>query len=410
VSVQTSSVADRDRAPLEPGSAELQQLLEAIGEGAFERERDDVSPFDAIDLVRGSRFGALRVPREQGGSGSSLREFFGVLIALAAVDPNVAHILRAHFYFVESRLSSPHVERRARWLAEVVNGGIFGSALTELGPIDTGAFDPAAFRTILAPEGDDFVLNGTKYYSTGSLYSDRVVVVAATPDQRIVSAVVPADREGVRLQDDWDGMGQRLTGTGTSHFDQVFVAADEVIDESAVARLPSYGGAFLQLYLTGVIAGIIRAAAEDAVALVRRRTRTFTHASGATPAADPLLQQVVGQIASHAFAAEAIVLSAADAIDAAAASVGEAGADPDLALNASLRASQAKVAVDELALRAGWQVFDVGGASATKRVDNLDRHWRNARTITSHNPTVYKARAIGDHFINGAPLPSSWFF
>jgi alkylation response protein AidB-like acyl-CoA dehydrogenase len=103
------------------------------------------------------------------------------------------------------------------------------------------------------------------------------------------------------------------------------------------------------------------------------------------------------------------VLSAADAIDAAAASVGEAGADPDLALNASLRASQTKVAVDELALRAGWQVFDVGGASATKRVDNLDRHWRNARTITSHNPTVYKARAIGDHFINGAPLPSSWF-
>jgi alkylation response protein AidB-like acyl-CoA dehydrogenase len=262
----------------------------------------------------------------------------------------------------------------------------------------------------VSPDGDHFVLNGTKYYSTGSLYSDRVVVIAGTPDQRIGSAVVPVDRDGVQLDDDWDGMGQRLTGTGTSRFERVFVAADEVIDENALATRPNYGGAFLQLYLTALIAGIIRAAANDAVALVRRRPRNFTHASGSTPASDPLLQQVIGEIASSAFAAEAIVLSAAEAIDAAAGSVGQEGADPDLALQASLRASQAKVAVDELALRPGWQVFDVGGASATRQIYNLDRHWRNARTITSHNPTVYKARAIGDHFLNGAALPASWFF
>jgi alkylation response protein AidB-like acyl-CoA dehydrogenase len=410
MSVQASSAVDGDRLPLEIGSSELKQLLVEINEGAFERERDNVPPFEAIDIVRRSRLGALRAPRELGGSGSSLRELFEVLIALAAADPNVAHILRAHYYFVESRLSSSDSTNRERWLAEVAQGAIFGSALTELGPRDTGAFDPAAFQTIVSPDGDHFVLNGTKYYSTGSLYSDRVVVIAATPDQRIVSAVVPVDRDGVQLDDDWDGMGQRLTGTGTSRFERVFVAADEVIDESALATRPNYGGAFLQLYLTSLIAGIIRAAADDAVALVRRRPRNFTHASGSTPASDPLLQQVIGQIASSAFAAEAIVLSAAEAIDAAAGSVGEHGADPDLALRASLRASQAKVAVDELALRSGWQVFDVGGASATRQIYNLDRHWRNARTITSHNPTVYKARAIGDHFVNGAALPASWFF
>ena len=52
----------------------------------------------------------------------------------------------------------------------------------------------------------------------------------------------------------------------------------------------------------------------------------------------------------------------------------------------------------------------VGGASATKRSFNLDRHWRNARTLASHNPGTYKARAIGDHVINGTPLPINGFF
>jgi alkylation response protein AidB-like acyl-CoA dehydrogenase len=55
-------------------------------------------------------------------------------------------------------------------------------------------------------------------------------------------------------------------------------------------------------------------------------------------------------------------------------------------------------------------LLDVGGASATKQSQNLDRHWRNARTLASHNPGAYKARAIGDHVINGTPLPVNGFF
>ena len=42
-----------------------------------------------------------------------------------------------------------------------------------------------------------------------------------------------------------------------------------------------------------------------------------------------------------------------------------------------------------------------GGASATARVHNFDRHWRNLRTIFSHNPLLHKARVIGDYEING---------
>jgi alkylation response protein AidB-like acyl-CoA dehydrogenase len=142
------------------------------------------------------------------------------------------------------------------------------------------------------------------------------------------------------------------------------------------------------------------------VTRARRRSRVYTHGAADTVAADPLVQAVVGEMSSAAFAAEAIVLLAAEAIDDALA----APADPGLGHRASLRASQAKVAVEDVALRATGRLFEIGGASATQRAHDLDRHWRNARTLASHNPTILKARAVGDHEINGTPLPSSMFF
>ena len=66
--------------------------------------------------------------------------------------------------------------------------------------------------------------------------------------------------------------------------------------------------------------------------------------------------------------------------------------------------------VDELSLRSANALFDVGGASAATRRKNLDRHWRNARTLSSHNPASYKAQAIGGYEINGTRLPSLGFF
>ena len=383
-----------------PGSDELAALLAEIGAGAAERERAVRPPHDAIDLIRRARLGALRVPVEQGGGGATMRELFETVIALAAADSNVAHILRTHFQFVEERLVAVGDDR---WMDDVLAGAIFGNATTELGNQDVGG---RTFATTL----DGLVLTGTKYYCTGSLYSDFVPVLASTPEGDLVTVVVPADREGVTLEDDWDGIGQRLTGTGTVRLDGVRVEPGEVLGVRAVEAERAVRGPFLQLYLTAVMAGVVAAAARDAVDRARRRTRVFTHGSADTVAGDPLVQQVVGEMSSSAFAVEAIVLRAAEAIGAAAASTVEGVPDAALTEAASLHAAQAKVAVEEIAFRATTQLFEVGGASATKREHDLDRHWRNARTIASHNPTIYKARAIGDVEINGADLPPSWFF
>ena len=48
--------------------------------------------------------------------------------------------------------------------------------------------------------------------------------------------------------------------------------------------------------------------------------------------------------------------------------------------------------------------------SATRREFNFDRHWRNARTLVSHNPIAHKARVVGDYLLNAEPPPLTGFF
>ncbi|MGE7766928.1 acyl-CoA dehydrogenase family protein [Peribacillus sp. NPDC096540] len=387
--------------PVKVGSAELDQLITDIAIDAENRRNSgsEARPYYAIDLIRRTRLGALRLPVELGGGGASIRELFYVIIRLAEADPDIAHSLRSHFSNVDELLRNPASEQRDTWLQRIADGAIIGNAFTELSSKNVGHL---AFETTLSPEGEGYRLNGTKYFSTGTLYADWVFVTASTLDGIPVSVIIPTDREGVIIKDDWDGIGQRLTGSGTTHLNNVFVNKGEV---TVISDDRTPFNSYLQLYLHAVISGILRNVVTDASALVHKRTRTFSFAAADTASADPQLQQVVGQLSSSAFASEAIVLAAVDALDIAVNSAVDGVIDYDLSHDASLRAAQAKVIVDDLALQASTLLFEVGGASATRKSANLDRHWRNIRTIASHNPTVYKARAIGNYVVNGTKLP-----
>ncbi len=390
-------------------SSDLEALLNQIAEGASERERERILPFETINLIRGARLGALRLPTSAGGAGSSIRELFEIVIRLGEADANVAHILRNHFSVVERLVRHPRDDQHRQWQKAVADGAIIGLAATELETPKVGDVRP---NTTLTPDGDDYLLNGTKYYSTGTLYSDYVLVRTADSSGANAATLIPVKREGVELLDDWDGLGQRLTATGTTHFRNVRVKRQEVVfDAPDVGYGIPYANTFAQLFLTAINAGIAQAILRDATALVRSRKRTFYYAPNELPTDDPLLQQTVGQIASGAFAAETVVLAAADALDLATDAF-DAG-DPnavDAAHKAALLSAKAKIVADEFAIRGGSLLFDVGGASATKKVTNFDRHWRNARTLSSHNPTTYKARSIGQYEISGTPLPAKGFF
>ena len=395
---------------IRPASPELTELLASIAAGAEERERELKPPFQAIRWIKEAGLGRLRIPVEEGGGGASLRELFETLIALAEADSNVAHILRTHYWFVEQQLVNPDPEARARGIALLNTDAIVGNGFSEQSKHPVGLYFDTAFTP--DPEGG-YRLSGTKYYSTGTLYADYTQIWAAAPDNRIAGAVIPIDREGVTIADDWDGFGQRLTGTGTTRLDNVRVAEEEYFDlgEPDGPQPPTYNGAFLQLYLQAVTAGILRSVRNDAVALAKRRRRNFSHAATPqTPAEDRQVLQVVGEIAADAFAAEAIVVAAAERIQDAFDSVVEGAPTPEAAEAAQYAAAEAKVAVDRFSYATAAKLFDVGGASATQSIYNLDRHWRNVRTVSTHNPTFLKASAVGDHIVNGASFPANAYF
>jgi alkylation response protein AidB-like acyl-CoA dehydrogenase len=412
------TTTESDNKPVTLGSERLAQLFASIGERALERERSGERPFAAIDLVRQERLGALRVPSEEGGGGASLRELFSVVIALATVDVNVAHILRGHFAHVEERLRLGGDERR-RVIDLALSGKIVGNASTELGSTTVGEF---TWQTRITLDDNGFRLNGTKYFTTGTLYADYAEVMASDPQGATVLVLVPTDRAGVTVADDWDGMGQRATGTGTARFEDVAATEEEILrfgppepvaaTEQSTDPPPLYlSGAFFQLYVTALEVGVLHALRADAVAHVHQRARSFAWAPTPSAPDDPLLQREIGEIASAAFAAQATVLAAADtlavAFDAAA-----RGTDAGLSLahEASLQAAAAKVVVDALAQKSASQLFDVGGASVVREVHLLDRHWRNIRTLASHNPTSYKAQALGAYHLRGTALPGSGYF
>lgn len=409
MSIDTEVRAGRTT-PVRPGSPELAALLERLAAGASERERERISPHEQIGWFKEAGLGRLRVPVAEGGGGASVREFFETLFALAQADSNVAHIVRAHYWFVEQQLAAADPESRARGLAIINSDQLVGNGFSEQSRKPVGLY----FDTTIvpAPDGAGFRVNGTKFYSTGTLYSDHTQIWSAAPGGRIAGALIPVDREGVTIEDDWDGFGQRLTGTGTTRLVDVHVSPEEYFDLGDPDDQPvGYMGAFLQLYLQAVTVGVLRSVRDDAVGLVRRRVRNFGHGNNAqSPQHDPQVLQVVGEISADVFAAESIVLAAADRIQEAFDSVVDGVPDPIVSERAQLAAAQAKVAIDRFSYATAAKLFDVGGASATQSVHNLDRHWRNVRTISTHNPTYFKASAIGDHEVSGAAFPGNAYF
>ena len=406
--LETVANAIATSTPVRPRSPELTALLDRIAVDADVRDRDRIAPFEQVAWAKQAGLGRLRVPVAEGGGGASVRDFFATLIAVAEADSNVAHILRTHFWFVEQQLVAVDPVARARGLAIITGDQLVGNGFSEQSKRAVGLH----FDTTITPHpSGGYRLNGEKFYSTGTMYCDYTQIWASSGEHSIAGAVLPIDREGVTVEDDWDGFGQRLTGTGTTRLRDVVVHEEEFFDLGDPDDQPTgYMGAFLQLYLQAVTAGILRSVRNDAVALVQRRARNFSHAAAGSAAEDRQVLQVVGEISADAFAAEAIVLAAADAIQAAFDSVVDGAPDPAVAEAAQLAAAQAKIAIDRFSYATAAKLFDVGGASATQKVHNLDRHWRNARVASTHNPTFLKASAVGDHHVNVASFPGNAYF
>jgi alkylation response protein AidB-like acyl-CoA dehydrogenase len=377
--------------------AALPALAEEIGVDAAEREIRRELPFTAFDAFRRSGLGALRIPIERGGLGGTLEDAIHVVTTLAAAESNVAHALRVHFDVVESMRLAPLTPFHDRQVRRIVEGALFGGASGEQGTARAGEIE-----TVLRREGDHFRVTGKKYYTTGTAYADFVRTNLVNEDGKGVTAVIPVHAEGLQVLDDWDGMGQRMTASGSVVFDNVRVDPNEVIEKGYSSLVGRHGGAYRQLHLVAVAAGIVRNVVSDARKYVTAHGRPVLHSTAPTAREDVFIQQVVGELSALSHTIDVLVRDNARVLGVSSDAIlgGDPAAD-ELVLQGALATARTQVVVGKLALQAGERLFDAGGASATSRKHNFDRHWRNLRTIFSHNPLHHKAKVVGDYVLNG---------
>lgn len=389
--VTLSTLATPDRAVGTDFAPAFALILEDAHNLALPREKERALPVDTVRALQGAGFGSRRLSPD-GGIGIGLPEFFDELIDLAAADSNVGHLYRGHIAFVETLLIEPEGQRAAQWRERILRGDFVGNAQSE-------KQETAEITTTITWGEAGPVLNGRKFYTTGSIYADWIHLSALDGEDR-VSVTVSTAHPGVTVLDDWDGFGQKLTGSGTAIFVDVPLDPADISRAEPEGRHSRYLAALFQLCLLATVAGIAQAALDDTVAYVRPRRRIFGFAGETLARENALVQAIVGKVSSAAFAARAIVRSSAAELDAALRDHRRGLGSDDAFLQAQLGVYKAQQVILPLVLEATTELFEVGGASAVSTGASLDRHWRNVRTVASHNPAVQRARQLGDYHLN----------
>jgi alkylation response protein AidB-like acyl-CoA dehydrogenase len=363
-------------------------LVEPLRELSAAGDRERAYPYRQLELVRESGLEALLVPTDHGGMGATYMDEVRVVGILAEGDSNVAQIFHVHGTGVEicSQVAPPGLQ--ARFHAATVAGRCrWSNAYSELGT--KNIFE---YSVQLTPDGDGYRLSGRKFYCTGSLGADVMyvtAVIAGTDELRLV--LLQTDAPGVTIEDDWEGMGQVGTASGSTILDNVRVEAEQVVEMDGMATPESLFGPLGQLSFSAIHVGIAKAAWHDALEYVRTKTRAWVHSGVADAREDAILQVRVGEMRTWLDAAEAMQERA---IDAMAASWASPSAE-SRAL-ASVATSQAKAFTTDAGLRVCEMGFQVCGSSATLRSRGFDRHWRNLRTLSLHDPADYKHKMVGE--------------
>ncbi|MCB2253769.1 acyl-CoA dehydrogenase family protein [Pseudomonas chlororaphis] len=385
------------------------QLAAQIQPGAAERDADRVLPYAQLDLIRHSGLGAARVPSELGGGDISQLQVAQIFITLGKADPSVAQALFPHFATVEHLRLIASPEQQRLYLGAFVEHQLSSGAIAER----SGAFR-GEIHTRLERHGERLVLNGSKFYSTGCLFADLLKIQAVDEDGQAVYVILPADTPGIFMLDDWDGMGQRVTASGSTLLENVSVCPEQVIPLAQWYQRRNYVGASAQLIHCAIDIGIGLAALDDAVLWARTGSRPVRESGVDQARNDPYILHTVGDLAARIHGAEALVEKAAGAVDLAARSQLQGlaeGAELEAILaRSSIAVAEAKIASTRAALHVCERLYEVGGAATTQSRYNFDRHWRNARTHTTHDALAYKYKAIGDYLLNGNAPPIAFTY
>ena len=364
-------------------------LRDQIAAEAAERDRNRRLPHAEVAALSQSGLWAITIPAAQGGADVQHGTLAEVTALLAEGDPSIAQIPQSHFSTLETLRHVATAAQQREVFARVLAGTRFGNAEAERGP-----------PTTLRAAGGTFRLDGRKAYSTGALFAHLITVTAQDEAGRLWLAIVERDAPGLTVLDDWSGMGQRTTASGTTILDAVTVPPQRLfsLDQAFVRRSPV--GAVAQLLHAAIDLGIGRGALRAAAQFVRTHTRPFRDAGVARAEDDPLLLSRFGQIQVQLHAAGAMLARAGSALDAARAAPGETAY-----VDASIAVAEARAVTTDAALAAASGLFELAGTHATLAAHNLDRYWRDARTHTLHDPVRWKYHTIGAWHLKGEAPP-----
>lgn len=385
-------------------TAVAEQLAGVFAEQAAARDAERGLPHDQVQALKRSGLLALSVPTEYGGIDAPATTVAEVFRLLAHGDPSLAQIPHSHYTFLEAlRLQGTEAQQEF-FFRLVRDGALFANAQTERGPHAVNVDS----TTLTVTDDGAQVLTGRKFYATGALFADWLIVRASVsdgsgeepgPSTPKVIVFVPRDARGLQIVDDWDGMGQRTTASGTVVLDEVLVTAEHVVPFSPIFDRPTVYGAHAQLLHAAIDVGIATGALAEGVRQAAK-ARPHFEANVDSATEDPTLIQVAGEVSVTVRGAQALLAEAARELDTARVDLTE-----DSAAAASVAVAVAKVAAARAALESSSVLFELGGTRSASATGNLSRYWRDARTHTLHDATRWKLQHIGRYLLSGTRPP-----
>ena len=380
--------------------ATARTLAESFAAESAERDRERRFPHDEMAELKASGLLGLRLPAALGGGEVDIATVVSVTAELAVGDPNIAQMFLIHGYAEELITALPHSDVKTHLAARVLGGEFSTNAFNEIGTKTI-----MEFRTVVSRDDSGaHRINGKKFYATGSLAGDLMYVVTMTDDEepQLKICWVDTDAPGVVIHDDWRGMGQRTTASGTIELNDVPVDEDHITSVDHLMTPESLFGNFGQVSFSAIFLGMAKGALRDGFEFVRTRARVRSESSADEAREDPYVMMRAGELESTLAAAEGALALAVEArADA------ERAGTIEARNAASIAAGHAKVVTGQAALDISEGIFRICGASASLEKYGLDRHWRNARTLTLHDPMDYKLRFAGDFVLNGTAPPIS---
>ncbi|OLP55617.1 SfnB family sulfur acquisition oxidoreductase [Rhizobium rhizosphaerae] len=375
--------------------AVARQLASEIAPGAAARDRDRIWPFKELDAFSQSGLWSINVPKAFGGPEVSYATLAKVIEIVSAADSSIGQIAQNHLGVVAAiRTVSDEAQQRLLF-GEVLKGVRFGNAFSEFG--SKRAVD---FETRFIDDGDHVIVKGQKFYSSGALLAHLVPIVALDDQGRAWYAIAERDAPGLTVIDDWSSFGQRTTLSGTVILDNVRVPKTHLVPGYKGYEVPTADGAIFQIIQVAVDTGIAQAAIDETIAFVRSKSRAWVDSGLEHAWQDPYTIQAIGDLTLRLHAAQALLEKAGHAID-------RAILDPnaETVAEAQIVTAQAKVLSTEIAIAATNKLFELAGTRSTLAEHQLDRHWRNARTHTLHDPVRWKYAILGNYFLNGEKPP-----